>query len=189
MTVSGVDTEVELFLARSSIFSFHFNVLDMDICPTHRSSLDICRRRGLARCLIPGQLSKHVRKFRITGRGIRICSECRITLGEHVVADYQDPQLIALPESIYEPFLAVSSSGVIERTLQCNEEETISSSLDAFNFLLKAVISDSCSHPQAEKKKLKKRGEWAEWKSFKPSPSASLTKNIILYQQQLCILH
>ena len=38
-----------------------------------------------------------------------ICSECRITLGEHVVADYQDPQLIALPESIYEPFLVSTS--------------------------------------------------------------------------------
>ena len=29
-----------------------------------------------------------------------ICSECRITLGEHVRADCQDPQLIALSESI-----------------------------------------------------------------------------------------
>ena len=69
MTGSGVDTEVELFLARSSIFSFDFNVPNMDICPTHRSSLGICWRRGLARCLIPGQLSKHVHKSRITGRG------------------------------------------------------------------------------------------------------------------------
>ena len=70
MTGSDVDTEVELYLARSSIFSFHFNIPDMDICPTHRSSLDICWRRGLARCLIPGQLSKHLRRSRITGRGI-----------------------------------------------------------------------------------------------------------------------
>ena len=38
-----------------------------------------------------------------------ICSECRITLGEHVVADCQDPQLIALPESIHEPFLVSTS--------------------------------------------------------------------------------
>ena len=33
MTGSGVDTEVELILARSSIFSFPSNVSDMDISP------------------------------------------------------------------------------------------------------------------------------------------------------------
>ena len=41
MTGSGVDTEVELILARSSIFSFPSNISDMDICPAHRSSLGI----------------------------------------------------------------------------------------------------------------------------------------------------
>ena len=58
MTGSGVDTEVELILARSSIFSFPSNISDMDICPAHRSSLGIGWRRGLARCRIPAQLSK-----------------------------------------------------------------------------------------------------------------------------------
>ena len=70
MTGSGIDTEVELILARSSIFSFLSNISDMDICPAHRSSLGIGWRRGLARCRIPAQLSKHVRKSRSTDRGI-----------------------------------------------------------------------------------------------------------------------
>ena len=70
MTGSGVDTEVELILSRSSIFSFPSNISGMDICPAHRSSLGIGWRRGLARCRIPAQLSKHVRKSPTTGRGI-----------------------------------------------------------------------------------------------------------------------
>ena len=36
MTGSGVDNEVELILARSSIFSFPYNISDNDICPAHR---------------------------------------------------------------------------------------------------------------------------------------------------------
>ena len=56
MTGSGVDTEVELILARSSIFSFPSNISDMDICPAHRSSLGIGWRRGLARCRIPASV-------------------------------------------------------------------------------------------------------------------------------------
>ena len=59
MTGSGVDTEVELILARSSIFSFPSNISDMDISPAHRPSLGIGWRRGLARCNIPAQLSKY----------------------------------------------------------------------------------------------------------------------------------
>ena len=38
-----------------------------------------------------------------------MCSECRITLGEQVRADCQDPQLIALSESIHELTLVSSS--------------------------------------------------------------------------------
>ena len=70
MTGSCVDTDVELILARSSIFSYPSNVSDMVICPAHRSSVGIGWRGGLARCRIPAQLSKHVRKFRSTDRGI-----------------------------------------------------------------------------------------------------------------------
>ena len=70
MTGHGVDTEVELILARSSIFSFPPNISDMDICPAHRSLLCIGGRRGLARCRIPAQLSKHVCKSCTMDRGI-----------------------------------------------------------------------------------------------------------------------
>ena len=38
-----------------------------------------------------------------------MCSECRITLGEHVRADCQNPQLIALSESIHELSLVSTS--------------------------------------------------------------------------------
>ena len=38
-----------------------------------------------------------------------ICSECRITLREHVRANCQDPQLIALTESIHELSLESTS--------------------------------------------------------------------------------
>ena len=48
MTGSGVDTEVELILARSSMFSFPSNISDimMDICPAHSSSLGIWVAKG-----------------------------------------------------------------------------------------------------------------------------------------------
>ena len=70
MTGSGVDNEVELIIARSSIFSFPSNISDNDICPAHRSSLGNGWRRGLAHCRIPAQLSKHVHKSRTADRGI-----------------------------------------------------------------------------------------------------------------------
>ena len=70
MTGSGVDTEVELILARSSIFSFPSNISDMVICPAHCSLLGIGWRRDLACCSIPVQLSKHLRKSRTKDRGI-----------------------------------------------------------------------------------------------------------------------
>ena len=67
---SGVDTEVDLILARSSIFSCPPNISDLNICPAHRYSLGIGWRRGAARCRVPTQLSKHVRKSRAADRGI-----------------------------------------------------------------------------------------------------------------------
>ena len=94
MTDSGVDTEVELILAKSSIFSFPSNIADMDVCPAHRSSLGIGWRRGLPRCRIPAQLSKHVPVYLTTfntNRGIsndisililRFTGECK----DHYIA-------------------------------------------------------------------------------------------------------
>ena len=67
---SGVETEVDLILARSSIFSFPPNISEINICPAHRYSLGIGWRRGAARCRVPMQLSKHARKSRAADRGI-----------------------------------------------------------------------------------------------------------------------
>ena len=47
-----------------------------------------------------------------------ICSECRITLGEQVRADSQDPQLIALSESIHElSLVSISYFGSLAHTI------------------------------------------------------------------------
>ena len=67
---SGVDTEFDLILARSSIFSCPPNISDLNICPAHRYSLGIGWRRGASRCRVPTQISKHVRKSRSADRGI-----------------------------------------------------------------------------------------------------------------------
>ena len=52
-----------------------------------------------------------------------ICSECRITLGEHVRADCQDPQFTALSESINElSLVSTSNFGSLAHTIDfiCN---------------------------------------------------------------------
>ena len=67
---SGVDTEVDLILARSSIFSCPPNISDLNICPAHHYSLGIGWRRGAAHCRVPTQMSKHVCKSRAAHRGI-----------------------------------------------------------------------------------------------------------------------
>ena len=67
---SGVDTEVDLILARSSIFSCPPIISDLNKCPAHRYSLGIGWRRGAARCRVPTQILKHVRKSRAADRGI-----------------------------------------------------------------------------------------------------------------------
>ena len=71
MTGSSVDTEVELIVAKSSIFSFPSNISDMDICPAHRSSLGIGWRRGLPRCRTPAGPAVEARpQIPYYGRGI-----------------------------------------------------------------------------------------------------------------------
>ena len=70
LTGSGVDTDLELILARSSIFSFPSNISDMDICPAHRSSVGTGWRRGLARSRTTDRgISKEISRLilRITG--------------------------------------------------------------------------------------------------------------------------
>ena len=56
---ADVETEVELILARASIFNFPENIAQLTICPYHRSSLGIGWRSGSQRCQIPRDLSNH----------------------------------------------------------------------------------------------------------------------------------
>ena len=60
--INDIDSEVELILARASIFSLPSDVGDRTVCPSHRYSLGIGWRRGSHRCRIPSGLSKHVQE-------------------------------------------------------------------------------------------------------------------------------
>ena len=56
----GIDNEVELILARASIFSFPRNIEQMTVCPAHRASLGIgWTRRVPEKCKVPSILSCH----------------------------------------------------------------------------------------------------------------------------------
>lgn len=70
--VSDVRSEVELILARASVFSLTCDISTWTICPAHRSSLGIGWRRGANRCRVPPGLSKHALqgKPRKADRGI-----------------------------------------------------------------------------------------------------------------------
>ena len=72
--VSDINSEVELILARASIFSPPRDIKfsSWAICPSHRSSLGIGWRRGAHRCRVPPGLSKHASrgKARKADRGI-----------------------------------------------------------------------------------------------------------------------
>ena len=72
MGVNDVESEVDIILARASIFNVPLDILDMTICPAHRSSLGIGWRRGSQRCCIPAELSRHAKegKSRKADRGI-----------------------------------------------------------------------------------------------------------------------
>lgn len=55
-----IDNEIELILARASIFSSSRNIDQMTICPAHRASLGIgWTRRVPDKCRIPSILSDH----------------------------------------------------------------------------------------------------------------------------------
>ncbi len=51
--VNDVQSEVELILARASVFSSPSDISTWTICPAHRSSLGIGWRRGANRCRVP----------------------------------------------------------------------------------------------------------------------------------------
>ena len=55
----GVETEIELILARSGIFEKPINFSEMTVCPLHRSSLRIGWRRASRLCSVPQDVSGH----------------------------------------------------------------------------------------------------------------------------------
>ena len=61
----GIVDEIELILARASIFFSPRNIDQMTICPAHRASLGIgCTRRVPDKCRIPSILSGHSKDMR-----------------------------------------------------------------------------------------------------------------------------
>ena len=56
---SGVETEVELILARCGCFEKPTDFLEMTICPSHRSRLGIGWRRTSTLCSVPEIVSVH----------------------------------------------------------------------------------------------------------------------------------
>ena len=60
-SIPDVENEVELILARASIFLSpdHKDTLSYTICPAHRASLSIGWCRGSNRCRVPEELSQH----------------------------------------------------------------------------------------------------------------------------------
>ena len=59
MKFSGIETEVELILARCGCFQKPANLSDMAICPVHRAKLGIGWRRTGNLCTIPEVVSGH----------------------------------------------------------------------------------------------------------------------------------
>ena len=58
--ITDVEPEIELILGRvSTSFSSKLDLLELTICPRHRSSLGIGWRRGSNLCRVPPPISKH----------------------------------------------------------------------------------------------------------------------------------
>ena len=69
--IHDVDNEVDLILARASIFECSENIHSFSICPFHRLTLGIGWKRSGTRCSVPQQLSGHnKRKLPKGDRGI-----------------------------------------------------------------------------------------------------------------------
>ena len=61
---SGIETEVELILARCGCFQKPANLSDMTICPVHRAKLGLGWRRTGNLCTIPEVVSGHCKELR-----------------------------------------------------------------------------------------------------------------------------
>ena len=68
--VTDISTEIDLILARASLFSKPPNLAELTICPKHRCNLGTGWRRRVNRCRIPEGLAKH-KNNRSVRRGIR----------------------------------------------------------------------------------------------------------------------
>ena len=58
-SITRIENEVELLLARASIFVLLQNVESWTICPQHCASLGVSWSRSSAKCSVPVNLSKH----------------------------------------------------------------------------------------------------------------------------------
>ena len=70
--ISDVESEIELILARTSVFFSPPDLTNFTVCPAHRYSLGIGWHRGSHRCRVPAELCKHGKraKPRKADRGI-----------------------------------------------------------------------------------------------------------------------
>jgi len=69
----GLDTEIELILARCGIFEPPANIVSWVICSKHRATLGVSWKRASRKCCVPGILSKHsprVAKRPVAERGL-----------------------------------------------------------------------------------------------------------------------
>ena len=62
---SGVQTEVELILARCSCLEKPSNFLEMTICPAHRARLGIGWRRPSGLCSVPEVVPGHCKDWKV----------------------------------------------------------------------------------------------------------------------------
>ena len=58
-SIIGIEDEVELLLARATIFAPPRNTENWTICPQHRASLGVSWKRSSTKCAIPVSLSRH----------------------------------------------------------------------------------------------------------------------------------
>ena len=59
LSITDVNSEKELLLARAGIFSLPSDIQTLTICPFHRSSLGISWNRGAQTCRVPQAISHH----------------------------------------------------------------------------------------------------------------------------------
>lgn len=59
LSFAGVESEIELILARCAIFEPPKNLDNWKICPAHRALLGLSWKRKSSKCIIPVMLSKH----------------------------------------------------------------------------------------------------------------------------------